>query len=352
MDTLGDWTWPGERAAAVAEVLPPPWVPSFPPATAPHEAAQPLPAAWQRGRRIVLAVLLAALAAVSGALLLRHQLAPAANASGHAHGRAAASTEGRLLPAPALSTVHTAKSGSAILKASYGSVALQRPAAYYVYLPPGHAGAPAGTRYPVLYLLHGNSQQATAFLEIGVPQELDRLIATHQIPPLIAVMIQGGPGANNWRNLKSMRYESYVLEVQEIVDRTLPTIAARNARAIAGVSMGGYGSMALALNNPDRFAVAESWLGFFNGLEGTVRLDRHAISSLGLHAFLFGGASDKIANPHEDEPFAALLRAAGADATGVVYPGEHSLATVEAHLPAMLTFAGTHLQASTARGAR
>ncbi|MHB8531580.1 MAG: alpha/beta hydrolase [Solirubrobacteraceae bacterium] len=354
MDTLGDWSWPGQhRAGAVAEVLPPAWVPAFPPAAAPHEAAPPLPAAWQRGRRIVIAVLLSALAAVSAALALRHQLAPAPSAPVPARARAAAQ-EGRLLPAPALSSVHTDKAGSTILKASYGSIALHRPGGYYVYLPPSaHAlTAAAGARYPVLYLLHGNSQQASAFLEIGVQRELDRLIATHRIPPLIAVMIQGGPGANNWRNLKSMRYESYVLEVQEIVDRTLPTIATRDARAIAGVSMGGYGSMELALNNPYRFGVVESWLGFFNGLEGAARLDRHAIASLGLHAFLYGGASDKIANPSEDAPFAALLRGAGADATGIVYPGEHSLETVQAHLPAMLTFAGAHLQASTASTAR
>jgi len=49
--------------------------------------------------------------------------------------------------------------------------------------------ASAAQRYPVLYLLHGNSQSAHAFLEIGLQGELDALIARHAIPPLIAVMI-------------------------------------------------------------------------------------------------------------------------------------------------------------------
>ena len=45
----------------------------------------------------------------------------------------------------------------------------------------------------MLYLLHGNEQPATAFLQLGLQGELDTLIARHEIPPLIAVMIQGGP---------------------------------------------------------------------------------------------------------------------------------------------------------------
>jgi enterochelin esterase-like enzyme len=149
-----------------------------------------------------------------------------------------------------------------------------------------------------------------------------------------------------------MHYESYVLEVQQIVDRTMPTIAARSARAIAGDSMGGYGAMELTLNNPSRFGVVESWLGFFNGLEGRLRLDHAAISALGLHAFLYGGSSDTIADPNENAPFAAQLRAEGANATSAVYPGEHSIETLEAHLSSMLTFAGSHLQGPSRSASR
>ena len=94
----------------------------------------------------------------------------------------------------------------------------------------------------------------------------------------------------------------------------LPTVPARGARAIAGDSMGGYGAMDVALANPYRFGVVESWIGFFNGLEDKLRADRPIISRLGLHAFVYGGEQDHIANPDEDPPFAAALRADGADA--------------------------------------
>ena len=350
LDSLGEWTWPGQRVAT-AEVLPPAWVPAYPPAGA-QPSTPALPAPWQRARRLLLGALLSALAAVCAALALQGQLGiGATGAASVAPARSAALPGHGLLATPALRHLGTDAAGSSIAKAAYPSVALHHTGSFYVYLPPGYRSthARALTRYPVLYLLHGNSQSATAFLDIGLQHELDSLIARHAIPPLIAVMIQGGPGANNWRNLGDLYYESYVLEVQELIDRMLPTVAARGARAIAGVSMGGYGAMELTLNNPYRFGVVESWLGFFNGLEDQLRLDRKAISRLGLRAFLYGGQSDKIADPAEDAPFAAQLRAEGASATSAVYPGEHNLETVQAHLTEMLTFVGRSLAVSDGR---
>jgi enterochelin esterase-like enzyme len=351
LESLGEWTWPGRQIAA-AEVLPPAWVPTSPPAGA-RPAAPPLPARWQRARRLLIGALLSALAAVCAGLALqgRGGLRAGSGASA-ADARTAPLAAPGLLPGARLQRVSGDAAGSAIERASYPSVALHHTGSFYVYLPPGYGDGSrdAARRYPVLYLLHGNSQSASAFLEIGIQDELDRLIAAHAIPPMIAVMIQGGPGANNWRNVGGLHYESYVLEVQAMIDRTLATTATRGGRAIAGLSMGGYGAMALTLNNPSRFGTVESWLGFFNGLEGRLALDRHLISRLGLRAFLYGGRSDKIADPSENGPFAARLRAAGAEATGVVYPGEHNLETVQAHLGSMLRFAGRSLAASAGGG--
>ena len=108
---------------------------------------------------------------------------------------------------------------------------------FLVYLPPGYASTTG--RYPVLYLLHGHNGHATAFLEIGIQETLDRLIGEGAIPPMIAVMIQDQSGLNNWRNIGGGHSETYVVEVQELIDRMLPTIATRAGRAIAGSSMGG-----------------------------------------------------------------------------------------------------------------
>jgi len=350
MDTMGDWTWPGQGGAA-AEVLPPPWVPAFPPRREP--VAAPVAPTGGRTRSLIIAALLSCLAAVCLALAAQGQLNLEQLLGLNAPSEVAQSAVSVRTPAPApLPTLvpYSAgdAAGSAIDTASYHSVALRHSGSFFVYLPAGYASTTR--RYPVLYLLHGNSQPATAFLQIGLQEELDRLIADHTIPPLIAVMIQGGPGANNWRNNGSLHYESYVLEVQELIDRMLPTVAARNARAIAGDSMGGYGAMNVALGNPFRFGVVESWLGFFNGLGDELHADRPIISKLGLRAFLYGGESDKIADPSENAPFAAALRAAGAHATSAVYPGDHSVETLQAHLTSMLRFAGHALAKGQARG--
>jgi Putative esterase len=350
LESLGDWSWPGQGGAA-AEFLPPPWVPTFPARREPAFAgagASTLPQLGRaRARRLIIGALLGALAAVCIGLAQGRQLTLAGLVG--SGGAVAVEQEAPSISSvspeqslPTLGPVSQDAAGSLIMQSDYSSAALHGEGSFLVYLPPGYASTTL--HYPVLYMLPGDDQADHAFLRIGVQEQLDRLIAAHAIPPMIAVMVQGGPGANLWRNQGSIHYESYVLEVQELIDRMLPTVPARDARAIVGDSMGGYGAMNLTLSNPYRFGVVESWLSFFNGLEGTLHADRPIIASLGLHAFIYGGEQDHIANPDEDLPFAASLRAAGADAAGAIYPGEHNLETIEAHLDSMLLFAGRALR--------
>jgi S-formylglutathione hydrolase FrmB len=164
-------------------------------------------------------------------------------------------------------------------------------------------------------------------------------------------MVQDVSTLQNWRDIGRRHSESYVVEVQEIVDRIFRTIPTRAARAIAGSSMGGFGAMHVALANPYRFSVVESWLGFFDGLQGELEADGPVISQLGLHAFLYGAQADPVAVPEEDPDFAAELRAQGAEAEGVIYPGGHSLEKVQEHLAAGLLFAARSLQQAQRREA-
>jgi enterochelin esterase-like enzyme len=345
MESLGEWSWPGQGGAAAAEVLPPAWVPTLPQrrehAHAPSGSVASRQAAARR-RALLLALLLSALLSTGVALALRGQLGlgelvQAGSSRPVAELPAIARAPSPLQGLPTLTPVSQDAAGSSIETASYHSAALHRTGSFLTYLPPGYASTNA--HYPVVYMLTGTDQRNSDFLRIGVQGELDHLIAKHEIPPLIAVMIQGGPGSNLWRN----HYETYVLEVQEIVDRILPTVRARGARAVVGDSMGGYGAMHTVLRNPYRFGVVESWLGFFNGLAPNLRADREVLSRLKLHAFIYGGRSDRIADPAENAPFAAALRAAGVDARSAVYPGEHNLETLEAHLSSTLRFAGRSL---------
>jgi enterochelin esterase-like enzyme len=358
LESLGDWSWPGQGGAAV-EILPPPWVPAFPPRREPAVLGPARPRTSDpgraRARRLLVGVLLGALALTCVALaeggqLTLASLVGAQSAAAVEQEAPAISSAPAVQSLPSLDAVNEDAAGSEIDRADYHSPALHGEGSFLVFLPPGYASTTL--HYPVLYMLPGQDQSDTAFLHIGLQGQLDRLIARHAIPPMIAVMIQGGPGANLWRNQGALRYESYILEVQELIDEMLATVPARGARAVVGDSMGGYGAMNVTLANPYRFGVVESWLSFFNGLEGDVRADRPIFSRLGLHAFVYGGEQDHIANPDEDQPFAAALRAAGAEAHGAVYPGEHNLETIEAHLESMLVFAGHALRPAATQAAK
>jgi S-formylglutathione hydrolase FrmB len=348
MDSLGDWAWPGTRPAA--EIMPPSWIPALPPRLAPVGAGAAAVALPQRRRpwRLAFGVIASALAALAAGVAIEgparlERLVGYRSAVPVAPAEVAQGAVPRL---PALVPQSSDAAGSSIDSAKYHSPALGRDGLFYAYLPPGFGATTR--RYPVIYLLPGNSQPAEAFLQIGIQGALDELIAKHQIEPVIAIMIHGGPGANNWRNQGRVGYESYVLEVQRLVDQMLPTIPARGGRALVGDSMGGYGAMNIALGNPYRYSVVESWIGFFNGLEGELRSDRAVIRKLGLRAYVYGAEGDKIADPSEDAPWAAALRANGATAHSALYPGEHSLQTVEAHLASMLRYAARALASQTA----
>ncbi len=314
------------------------------------------PASWQPerapGRKLALGAVLSALAAACAAAALGGPINVEQLLGYRSHSAATRTAEPAAViappdveqPLPELRLISTDAAGSSIERASYTSPALRGEGSFLVYLPPRYASTTS--RYPVLYLLHGRDGHATAFLEIGIQASLDRLIAARAIPPMIAIMIQDRGGLNNWRDVEGHNSATYVVEVQELVDRMFRTIATRAGRAIAGSSMGGFGAMNVALANPYRFAVVESWLGFFNNLGAELTADQPVFSRLGLHAFLYGAAEDPVANPEEDPAFAAELRAAGAQAKSAIYPGGHSLEKVEEHLDTGLLFAGHHLPRS------
>jgi len=352
LEGLGDWAWPGRAAQELPQ--PPAWVPPLPPAL--HTAAAGAPASATRPRAtprgILAGGLLSALAAVAAVLALGNSPALEGIIAGSPSPVAPAqvsSAETAVVTVPALVPVSQDAAGSSIDHASFSSAALSGEGSFYVYLPPGFASTTR--RYPVLYLLHGRNGHANAFLEIGIQRTLDQLIGEHAIAPMIAVMIQDRSTLENWRDVGSHRSATYVVEVQELVDRMLPTIGTRAGRAIAGSSMGGFGAMHVALANPYRFSVVESWLGFFNNLEGELLADRLIIRRVGLQAFLYGAEADPVALPEEDPQFAARLRAAGAQAQSAVFPGGHSLEKVEEHLEAGLLFAGRSLLEAQRRAA-
>jgi enterochelin esterase-like enzyme len=137
-----------------------------------------------------------------------------------------------------------------------------------VYLPPGYAASPR-RRYPVIYLLHGVPGRPGAFLEtvrLGVVE--DELVALRRIAPAILVMPFGSTGSftdEEWANgvRPKSNWETFVArDLVRAVDARYRTIRSGSARALAGLSEGGYGALNIGIHHPGEFAVLESWSGY------------------------------------------------------------------------------------------
>jgi len=144
---------------------------------------------------------------------------------------------------------------------------------FYVYTPPSY-DATAKKTYPVLYLLHGFSDDASGWTAVGRANViLDNLIAQGKAQPMIVVMplgygtmefVRRGWGVWNRNELRDRNFakfrEALLTEVMAKVESEYRIAKDRNSRAIAGLSMGGSESLLTGLNNLDRFA----WIGAFS----------------------------------------------------------------------------------------
>lgn len=111
--------------------------------------------------------------------------------------------------------------------------------------------------FPVLYLLHGLSDNHTAWTR---RTSIERYV---QDLPLIVVMPNGERGwYTDAAHMPFANFESLIIDdIVGFVDSTFQTIPSREGRAIAGISMGGYGAFKLALKHQDMFCAAASLSG-------------------------------------------------------------------------------------------
>jgi enterochelin esterase-like enzyme len=144
---------------------------------------------------------------------------------------------------------------------------------FYVYTPAGYE-ARGKQAYPVLYLLHGFSDDASGWTAVGRANViLDNLIAQGKAKPMLVVMplgygapeiLKGGFGAFRNTELRDRNFarfsEALLKEVMPRVESEYSVSKERNARAIAGLSMGGSESLLTGLNHLDKFA----WIGAFS----------------------------------------------------------------------------------------
>lgn len=128
----------------------------------------------------------------------------------------------------------------------------------FVYLPPSYASQP-NRRYPVLYFIHGYGATAEAYWKLMVvPEAADKVMNAGAVHEMIVVlpdahtvydgsMYSDSPTTGNW--------EAYIThDLVAYIDSHYRTIADRDSRGLAGHSMGGYGTLRLAMKYPGVFS--------------------------------------------------------------------------------------------------
>ena len=133
----------------------------------------------------------------------------------------------------------------------------------FVYTPANY-NEDSKTRFPVLYLQHGSFEDETGWAVQGKANLiLDNLIGSKKANPMIVVMDNGyayKPQTNTARP-ESVFEEVVINEIIPMIDTKFRTIANREHRAIAGLSMGANQTMRIMMNHLDTF----SYYGGFSG---------------------------------------------------------------------------------------
>src|SRR5215207_3939014 len=183
------------------------------------------------------------------------------------------------------------------------SAALGREMKYRVLLPNGYDTSPK--RYPVLYLLHGLGGNYTDWTMRTNLAEYSRSFA------LIIVMPDG---ENSWYTNTldgASKFEDYITtDLPADVVKKFRTVNSRYGRSIAGLSMGGYGALKLALKRPAQFAVIGAFSGAFS-ITQDLETKLGATEAAGVKA-IFGGPDSQARKDNDVFILASAMKSAGA----------------------------------------
>lgn len=178
--------------------------------------------------------------------------------------------------------------GKVMESISMPSKILGKDVKYSIYLPPDYFTS--SRSYPVVYLLHGYTDDETGWIQFGEANLIaDKAIAGQSIPPMIIVMPDAGVSWYVNDYLGKARYEDmFFQEFIPFIDKTYHTRAKKEFRAVAGLSMGGYGALIYSLHHPDMF---ESCVAF----SAAVRTDEEMMALTeeeyrGRFSFIYGPA--------------------------------------------------------------
>lgn len=148
------------------------------------------------------------------------------------------------VPSPTPQPPACLETAGAVITATIPSPTLRYDIDARIYLPPCYAAS--SRRYPVLYLIHGLGFTQDQWERLGATSAADALIRAGEIAPLIIVLP---------RDRRDARLDpALVRDLVPYIDATYRTVAAREARAIGGLSRGGGWAVHFGLKYPEAFS--------------------------------------------------------------------------------------------------
>ena len=177
---------------------------------------------------------------------------------------------------------------------------------FMVYLPAGFQRN-TDRHYPVLYLLHGLTDDERAWPEKGqMDRVADELMASGEARQMVIVMpCAGGPDTRNiWNgyfNMNGWAFENHFYqELLPTVEQRYRAGGSREQRAVAGLSMGGGGSVGYAMGHPDMFVACYAMSAWLNDQprNDAAPDDKRALLSNAVHEH---NPFDKLDNASEAE---------------------------------------------------
>ncbi len=153
-------------------------------------------------------------------------------------------------------TASAQPAGKVMEQETVNSSILNRNVNYTIYLPADYEASQRA--YPIVYLLHGFTDDNTGWLQFGeINRYADKAIADGIIPPMVIVM----PNADsswyvNAYDGKKNYEDFFIKEFMPAIEKKYRVKAEKRYRGVAGLSMGGYGTLIYALKYPQLFAAA------------------------------------------------------------------------------------------------
>ncbi len=231
-----------------------------------------------------------------------------------------------------------------VIRSSFASTIARDDVSFRIYLPPCFYDTLQ--RYPYVILLHGTGYDDAMWDDLGAPAVMDQGITKGSLPPMVLVMPDGNPIAEDNDRPEGQSYEDVILhELIPAVEADFCLWGSRQGRAIGGISRGGFWAFSIALRHPEMFSALGGHSPHFevdNAPPAVNPLDvagRITLDKFPLRIYMDNGADDYVGT--NAIRMSDILRENGIKHEYLINPtGDHDVDYWSSHVAEYLAFYG------------